>query len=414
MSKTQKTETAPVKAVETTEFFDLNLHIYRLLMDEPFFAALSRRINKVSTESIPTAGVWVNPHTAQFEMMYNPKFFQGLTDGEKAAVIKHEYYHLVFDHVTTRKPEDKNLNQVWNIAADLAINSHLVDSLPEFCCIPEKGKFKDYPNGKSAEWYFQKLMNDENIVKKDGKGGKGQGEGDDNGQFDSHDQWGEEDAGEGEGVIAKERLKEAMRKAADEASQSGGWGTISADTRKDILDRIRPRVDWRKVLRYFVKTSRRAHKSSTVRRVNKRYAYIHPGKKINRTANIAISIDQSGSVSDELLVTFFSELSKLAEIAEFTVIPFDHEVREDKVFVWKKGKRVKAERVSCGGTCFNGPTKYVNSRSFDGHIILTDLMAPKPIASAVQRMWMTTKEYADRPYFQTNERVVAIENKKVK
>jgi len=62
--------------------FDLNLHAYRLLMDEPFFAALSRRIEKIPTTSIPTAGVTVNPHTAQFEMVYNPDFFASLPEHE--------------------------------------------------------------------------------------------------------------------------------------------------------------------------------------------------------------------------------------------------------------------------------------------------------------------------------------------
>ena len=50
--------------------FDLKLHAYRLLMDEPFFAALSRRVEKREDRSIPTAGVRVNPETAQFEMYY--------------------------------------------------------------------------------------------------------------------------------------------------------------------------------------------------------------------------------------------------------------------------------------------------------------------------------------------------------
>ena len=66
----------------------------------------------------------------------------------------------------------------------------------------------------------------------------------------------------------------------------------------------------------------------------------------------------------------------------------------------------------CGGTDFNAPTDWVNRRDFDGHIILTDLMAPKPKGSNCQRMWMTTKRYASRPYFQTNERIVAIDDKR--
>ena len=52
---------------DTNKPFNLNMHTARLLMREPFFAALSRRIDKISTTAIPTAGVRVNPDTAQFE-----------------------------------------------------------------------------------------------------------------------------------------------------------------------------------------------------------------------------------------------------------------------------------------------------------------------------------------------------------
>lgn len=40
--------------------FDLNQEIVKLLQDEPFFAALSRRIDKRPSTSIPTAGVRIN------------------------------------------------------------------------------------------------------------------------------------------------------------------------------------------------------------------------------------------------------------------------------------------------------------------------------------------------------------------
>ena len=162
------------------------------------------------------------------------------------------------------------------------------------------------------------------------------------------------------------------------------------------------------MLRYFVKTSQKANKASTMKRINRRYPYVHPGRKTSRTAKIAISIDQSGSVSDGMLAAFFSELNKLAEIAEFTVVPFDDKVYEAKVYVWKKNENKRRERVLCGGTNFDAPTEYVNGKQFDGHIVLTDMYAPKPKASKCQRMWMTTKECARNPYFQTSERVIAI------
>ena len=85
--------------------FDLKLHAYRLLIEEPFFAALSRKIEKKENYGIHTAGVRVNPDSGHFEMAYNPDFFEKLSDKEKAGVLKHEFYHLIFDHVTSRKPE---------------------------------------------------------------------------------------------------------------------------------------------------------------------------------------------------------------------------------------------------------------------------------------------------------------------
>lgn len=390
--------------------FDLDLHTYRLLTAEPFFAALSRRIHKVRTTAIPTAGVRMNPETANFEMLYNPKFFADMPDNQKLGVLMHEMYHIIFEHVTGRLPPE-GMNKMWNIATDLAINSHIMDDLPEAGCIPTRGRFESYPAGMAAEWYYSKLQQDKEngegpFDPEHGEGGEG-GQGDPD-SLDNHDGWGEADSETR--AMAKERMRQAVEDAVKEVSQRGnGWGSVGADCRKQIMDMITPKVNWRSVLRYFIRTSQRASKRSTVRRVNTRYPYIHAGKKVNRTAKIAISIDQSGSVSDSMLAAFFAELQGLAKYAEFTVIPFDTEVQEDKVYIWKKGQRRIWERVSCGGTCFDAPTKYVNQHAFDGHIILTDMEAPKPVASKCQRMWMTTPDCMERPYFSTNEKVIAID-----
>ena len=400
---------------EKTAEFDLNHHILTLLRNEPFFAALSRRINKQASTAIPTAGVRVDKETAQFEMLYNPEFFAGLTAPERLDVLKHEFYHLIFEHVTSRKPADIN-PRTWNFATDLSINSHL-DNLPEGCLKPGEGFFEDFESGLTAEQYLSLLLKKQKEEQEKQKNGQGDGStGSDglpqDGQFDSHDEWGDED---GDGAssqaseIAQERLKDFVKKAAEEAAKAG-WGTVPSSVQRDIKSRLETHVDWRNVLRYFIKTSRRSDRRSTVKRLNKRYRYIHPGKKVNRQANIAISIDQSGSVSDSMLEAFFGELNKLADLATFTVIPFDTRVDEKLVYEWKKGQKLVAKRVMSGGTCFNAPTKYVNENGFDGHIILTDMMAPKPIASACQRMWMTTKACLRYQYFQTNERILAIDS----
>lgn len=391
----------------TNEVYDINMETYLLLRDEPFFGAISRCINKTSSGAIPTAGVKINKETQQFEMIYNPKFFLGLTQVERAAVLMHEFWHVVNEHVTGRLPAE-GMTKMWNIATDLAINSHL-PNIPKMACIPGFGPFAKYPKGLAAEQYFEMLKEDEQFNKEPQDGdGEGQG-GDPSDSFDDHSGWSESSGLDNTtNEIAKEALKEAMKKAAEEANRSNNWGSIPADARRQIMERLNPSVDWRKMLRYFIKTSKRCDKSSTVRRINKRFPRIHAGKKVNRIANIAISIDQSGSVSDDMLAMFFTELNELANLATFTVIPFDTRVEDSLVYVWKKGKKHVWERVMCGGTDFNACTKYVNERDFDGHIVLTDMQAPKPISSTCSRMWMTDKTNAASPYFKTSEVVVPI------
>ena len=119
--------------------FDLNQHTFALLRQEPFFAALSRRITKYATNAIPTAGVKLNKDTAQFEMIYNPEFLSKLTDVELGGVMKHEFYHIIFEHVTGRLPPE-GMSMLWNIATDLAINSHIASELPGGCSDPRSGQ----------------------------------------------------------------------------------------------------------------------------------------------------------------------------------------------------------------------------------------------------------------------------------
>jgi len=389
--------------------FDLNKHIYRLLQDEPFFAALSRRVDKRVSYVVPTAGVGVSKDTGYFELYYNPEYFAGLTDKEKSGVLKHEFYHLVFEHVTERLPHD-GMSTLWNIATDLAINGFILDELPKGCCVPGEGDYANYPLHQASEWYLERLKKDQKSKPKEkGKDGDGDGNGakQDSGQFDSHESWREVDAQTKE--IAKERLKEISRKAAQECDKDGSWGSVSHRVRDHIREFLAgSTLDWRKLLRYFVRTSQVVTKKSSIKKINRRYPYIHAGKKSQRQARIAISIDQSGSVSDGMLSAFFAELEELAKIAEFVVIPFDDQVFESEIFVWKKGEKRKHNRVLRGGTNFDAPTSYVNKHGFDGHIILTDMYAPKPGPSKCQRVWITDRGGSSSPYFKTKERVLVL------
>lgn len=93
------TEPAKAETPETEDanipVFDLNVHIHRLLMDEPFFAALSRRMDKRATNAIPTAGVMVTEE-GKLEMVYNPEFFAGLTDPQRRTFLSTSSITLFF------------------------------------------------------------------------------------------------------------------------------------------------------------------------------------------------------------------------------------------------------------------------------------------------------------------------------
>ena len=159
MTEPAKTETPETEEVDVSAF-DLNIHVHRLLMDEPFFAALSRRMDKRATNAIPTAGVTVTEE-GKLQMVYNPKFFAPLSDEARKDILKHEFYHIVFQHVTggrflSFRDMSQSERKIHNIAMDLSINGHL-PNLPEGACFPGQGPFAHLDPFKTAEHYLREL-----------------------------------------------------------------------------------------------------------------------------------------------------------------------------------------------------------------------------------------------------------------
>ncbi len=389
--------------------FDFKTHLAILLQGEPFLAQFSLRLDKMENSSISTCGVRLNNKTMKYEFCYNSEFMNSLEPKHAVGVLKHEFYHLILGHVTNRLiNKDPNAMKLWNIAADLAINSYIHEELPDIALVPGEKQFSELPKYQSAEWYYDYITSNEEDFKElleEGKDGEGVQ------TLDDHDAWGEgQDTPEGDPSntsqqVADERLKDDMKKVAEKCSKSGSWGSVPQKIREVVMERVNSSaVDWRKTLRHFCVTSMRSEKSSTIKKLNKRYPFLHPGRKTKRLAKIAISVDQSGSVSDEQISKFSAELNRLAEIVEFTVIPFDCTVTVDGVFTWAKDKKIDLKRVSYGGTNFDAPTEYVNAGAFDGHIVMTDLMAPRPKRSKCKRIWVNVDSYyRDKKTFGTND-----------
>jgi len=417
-------EIDPVKSAA----FKLDPYMTNLLWEEPFFAILLRSVDRIRDDSFPTAGVSVRNGSPT--MIYNGGWLSTLENQRVMGLLKHEAYHLVYRHVAERA-RDPHL--VWNYATDLAINGLLSeDELPKGGLYPGKPLYikpevlaqlppekaaafqalskliESFPPGKASEWYFSRLMekgghskalegNGKLKIKvKSGKGQPGQGPpGDGDGEVevdivgtDSHDGW--EDLPEDEREIAKGKLKEALANAQRHADSSNAWGTVPAEIREEIRRMVAGEVDWKAVLRNFVGMRQRARRSHTMKRIHRKYPYIHPGSKVGHTSNVAIYVDQSGSVSDEWLSMAFGALEQLSRLVTFHVYPFDTEVVVKEYKEWKKGRKLQLRRVRCGGTDFKAACDHAhaNRDKYDGYIIITDGGCYDPGPALIRRCWV--------------------------
>ncbi len=409
--------------------FELDPHLINLMWHEPFFSAMLRNVTKTRTDDIPTAGVLAKD--GSIEMWWNPRFVAALEAMRIRGLLKHEVYHLIFDHTTTRR---KTPHLLWNYATDLAINSLIpVEELPEGGLRPAQplkltdearakmtpeqlarfqtisDKIESLPLEMSSEWYFGALQDDKDFMDaldpQKGEGGQpgqpgqpGEGEGGEpgdgpgipgHGDMDSHEGW-DENMSDAEKELVKGKVKQALKEAIQRCDSNGQWGSVGADMRGRLREMVSNEVDWKAILRNFIGRSQRANRTSTMKRLNRKYPYIHSGRKIGHTANVACYVDMSGSVDDDALALLYAELSQLGRRVTFTFIPFDSEVDEASQFVWKKGRRVEAQRFRCGGTNFDAVAKHANANrdKYDGYIVLTDGEASNPGPSRLRRAWV--------------------------
>ena len=391
-----------------------NSHMIALMAEDPFYAAVSRRIRKIRSCDVPTAGVAIQDE--RIIMLWNPDFFGQLESQHVRGVIKHELLHIIEEHICSRKKENA---LVWNIATDCAINCLITPGhLPDCAIIPgtvfknvPKGQeklaamIKSLPRMKSSEWYYNRLMKDEDVLQ-ELKGGDGNSESSDNGtdpyggmtSIDSHDGW-QGDLNSMERTVMEEQIRSVIKDAVREVEHRAAkglraWGDVPVEMQSKLKEFCAGIVDWRRLLRMSVGMAKSRDKRSTRMRRNRKYGRIHPGKTFLRRSRVLVAVDESGSVSNDDVSLLFGELDKLAQEIEFTVIHFDTCV-DDNVTSYKRGEKVKPVRYRSGGTNFNAPTKWANehSASYDTLFILTDGMAAKPTRCKIKRTWILTPGY---------------------
>lgn len=376
--------------------------LLKFLLQEPFFASVIRSMRKVRTEDISTAGVMYSDGTMQ--LLWSPQFLSSLKTEQIFGLLKHECYHLIFKHVTLRK-QTPHIN--WNVATDCAINSIIpLKELPEGGIIPgevqnlqvkegvslseeqrkHRSKFQDFiaklPKGKSSEWYMQKINEDADASKAiEELYGKEVMV-----VMDEHDGT---ELSAADKIIADQKIKDILKKAKETAS-SRGWGSVSYSARSEIDKIVSTKFSWERALKYFCGSKQRNNFFKTQRRINRKYPYIHPGRKSRKTSFLAVYIDQSGSVGSDSLSRFGKVLEKLSNTHTFDYYYFDAKVDDDSKTTWKKGKKSTFSRALTGGTNFDAVEDHFRkvSRHYDGYIVMTDGYASKPKNCKSKRCWV--------------------------
>lgn len=417
-------------SVETKTEWNIDPILLSFLSENVFYAEISRRLHKEATTKIPTAAVTWDPELDSMKMMYNPEFLSQFTPQQVRGVIKHEMGHLIYGHLNARRRVPANL---WNIATDLAINSLICaenkksynkssdQPLPDCALIPgravylaDKKRFitpaeeADMPIARMIRMMKPLLSSEEYFAQFQILKSVDDDFGDQVSSLDDHDMW--DDIGDDEREYVETRIHDIIEKAVQRADQqSNGWGNIPTEISSAIRKSIQKIIPWQKVLRQFIGTLQPGGRKTSIKRINKRYPYIQPGVKRARNPGLLIAIDQSGSVSDTMLATFFAEIQNLAKICNIDVVAFDT-VADKNIIRWNRNTPLKLERTRMGGTSFDAVSNVVNDPKnrgrWDGVLIVTDGAAPQPVQTRIKRGWVLAE--GQRLYFDSKELQVFI------
>jgi predicted metal-dependent peptidase len=279
------------------------------IMRNPKFALWSglMTVGKTSVvDDLPTAC------TNGRDEKYGREFIKGLDDKELAFVVLHETLHKAYRHLFTWKKLAEQDAELCNAACDYVINIQLVDMDKDqfVLAMPlHEGKavglVDERFRGMNTKQVFDILKEEEPPEGYEWRSGSG---------FDIHD-W------EGANGLSEEQ-KKALAKDVDQAIRQGviaeqkvagkGRGGLG----RELEELLEPKIDWREVLREFVKSTCSAKDASSWRRVNRRYLsgdIYMPSLIGERVGHLVLGVDTSGSVGGKELAEFLSEVQGIAK-----------------------------------------------------------------------------------------------------
>jgi predicted metal-dependent peptidase len=284
-----------------------------LLFEAPFFGNLALHLRLVD------ASRWCKTAaTDGRNLYYNRDFIKGLSRKQLVFLVCHELLHCVYDHFGRRGDRDPGL---YNMASDYIVNYTIVkEGIGE---MPKVGLYNEkFTDKMTSEEVYDILKQNSTTIKM---------------TLDEHldlECGGEEDKKDGSGKtievtvmnpdptgkdgppkLTKEELEEIrnqMRANLINASQCGGH--VPAGIRRLIDELVEPQMNWRALLTEHIQST--IKDDYTFIRPNKRswgLGVILPGMSVMDTIDIEVFIDCSGSMTNEMLRDFLTEVKGIMQ-----------------------------------------------------------------------------------------------------
>ncbi len=354
-----------------------------LIFAEPFYGLFLIGINKKYSMQLPTAGV--SKHNIGCQLTINPEFYNNLSEDHRFGLIKHELLHIAFGHLITRSLYSDH--KLFNIAADLEINQYILESkLPEGGLLLSSFPEINLPRKAGTDKYYELLEQahqDGTSPSLDNLMDQMNGES----QY-CHGTWDDFDSlPEADKKLMQKQIEHQLKESAEQTVKK--QGNIPGEL-AELIHRLMhiepPKFDWKAYLRRFAGNSSVVYTKKLRRKYNKRYA-ANPGLKIKFKNHILVGVDTSGSVNNDELKEFFSELTHMHKTGhKITVAQCDTKLNSVKEFNPRKDWEIHGR----GGTSFQPVIDYYNENKgqYTALIYLTDGEAYAPENCPNNTLWV--------------------------
>lgn len=320
-----------------------------MLLRAPFFGNLATRLKLVNSDE------WLQTAATDGRSFYfNSRFIMALETKEVEFLVGHELLHVAYDHMERRGSRHPQLH---NIACDYAVNADLVKHKVGTLITTVPALYDRKYDGMSSEQIYDILYENAEKIDIDALSdmlldehldgeGDGEGEGGGNG----------EKSGKGRPKLSEEerqQIRDEFRQAMIAAAQQVGAGNIPGGIGRMLTELTEPKMNWRELLRMQLESTIRSDYSWM--RPSKRgwhHDAIMPGMMPGECVDIAVAIDESGSISDVMTREFLSEVQGIMDQFDsykIHVFTFDTRVYNPQVYTSENLENIAEYDVQGGG-----------------------------------------------------------------